>query len=136
MTSSKKRITVLAVDDEDDLCWAFETGFKGEEFDVVTARTGEAAIEMLKMYKYSIVILDSKLPGMDGFEAAKIIKEINPDAYIIIFTGYYDREDKEIQEGLKSGLYYDFLCKPFELDDVSRIVKKIIKENISKNSIN
>ncbi len=126
MDFSKQRITVLVVDDEDDICWAFETGFKHEEFDVVTVRTGEKAIEMIKKNDYPIIILDSKLPGIDGFEAATIIKEINPDAYIIIFTGFYDREDKEIQEGLESGLFYDFLCKPFELDDVSRIVKKVI----------
>ncbi|MBL7136307.1 MAG: response regulator [Candidatus Marinimicrobia bacterium] len=134
MTDYKKRIKVLAVDDEYDLCWAFETRFKKEIFDIVTVRNGEAAIEMLKKNKYPIIILDSKLPGIDGFEAAKIIKIIDPDTYIIIFTGYYDREDKEIQEGLKSGLFYDFLCKPFEFDDVKRMIKKVIKENISKNS--
>jgi len=126
MDFSKQRIKILVVDDEDDICWAFETGFKHEEFDVVTVKTGEKAIEMIKKYDYPIIILDSKLPGMDGFETSEIIKKICPNTQIVIFTGYYDREDKEIQEGLKSGLFYDFLCKPFELDYVSKIVKKIV----------
>jgi len=136
MTGYKKRIKVLAVDDEDDLCWAFETGFKDEEFNVVTVRTGEAALELIKENKYPIIILDSKLPGIDGIEVSKITKEISPDTKIIIFSGYYDREDKEIQEGLKSGLFYDFLCKPFELDDVSRMVKKMINKIISQDCEN
>ncbi|MBU0490195.1 MAG: response regulator [Bacteroidetes bacterium] len=126
MAFSKQRITVLVVDDEDDICWAFETGFKHEEFDVLTVRTGEKAIEMIKKNDYPIIILDSKLPGMDGFKTSEIIKKKCPNTQIVIFTGYYDREDKEIQEGLKSGLLYDFLCKPFELDNVLRIVKKIV----------
>jgi len=129
MAFSKQKITVLVVDDEDDLCWAFGTGVIGEDFDIVTVNTGEASLELIKENKYPIIILDSKLPGIDGIEVSKITKGISPDTKIILFSGYYDREDKEIQAGLKSGLFYDFLCKPFEFDDISRMIKKIIREN-------
>lgn len=127
MKDDGKRKAILVVDDEEDLCWAFETGLEDDEFFVVTVSTGEAAVKEIEKQDYSVVIMDSKLPGMDGFEASRVIKETSPDTSIVVFSGYYSREDKEIQEGLKSGLFNGFLSKPFDFDEVKGIVTKSIE---------
>jgi len=91
----KKRLSFLVVDDEKDLCWAIKKLFNVKDYIVDTVNTGEEAVKIAVDKPYPLIILDSKLPGIDGFEVARIIKKKHPKTSIIIFSGYHYREDKE-----------------------------------------
>jgi len=122
MNAEKKLTPLLLVDDEKDLCWSFKTMFDGKDFSVDTVTSGEEAVKSIKKKKYPVIILDSMLPNMDGFAVAKVIRKNFPDTKIIIFSGFYHRRDREIQEGLQSGHFDDFISKPFDFDDVRELI--------------
>ncbi len=115
---------ILLVDDEPDLRWTFEMWFEDGHYDLVTVSSGEEAILTVKGSDFPVVILDSKLPGMDGFDVAKSIKKQRPDTKIIFFSGFFVQGDTEIQKGLKSGLFDEFLSKPFDFDAVELLLNK------------
>ena len=74
--------------------------------------TGQAAIEIIKKEDIKLVLLDIKLPDMDGIETLKKIKEIKKDMNVIMITGF--PEEATAREALKLGAY-DYIIKPFDL---------------------
>jgi DNA-binding NtrC family response regulator len=86
-------------------------GKKGIE--VVTAQSGEQALELLKTLDVHVVILDVKMPGMDGFKTLRAIKTLYPPVEVIFLTGHATM-DSAI-EGLQFGAF-DYVMKPADID--------------------
>lgn len=104
---------ILIVDDNLQVRSFMERFLIKKGFDALTAASGEEALEKIKTAKPLIVLLDIKMPGMDGLMTLKRIKEINKGIGVIMITGV---EDKNIgEEALKSGAY-DYITKPLDLD--------------------
>ena len=76
------------------------------------ALSGEEALEKISKDRYQLVLLDIKLPGIDGIEVLRKIKEINKDIGVIMITGF--PEESIAQEAMKEGAY-DYIIKPFDL---------------------
>lgn len=87
------------------------------------AKNGKQAVEMVKNNKYDLIIMDIKMPEMDGFEAMQLIKKMNKKIPVIIQTAYAIKEIKE--EALEAGCD-GFIVKPIDLDDFFEIVNKHI----------
>jgi len=89
MKVASKRIKVLIVDDHPTV--SFGTRFILESVEVMevvgVADRGKEAVEMFKQYQPDIILLDLKLPDMEGIEVARQIKECGPEAHVVIFTG-------------------------------------------------
>ena len=82
---------LLIVDDEVSLLEMLESFFHDTtDFTVTTASSGEEAVEILKKKRYPIIITDLKMPGMNGMDLCKWIRETNPLSFIIAMTGYQD----------------------------------------------
>ena len=106
---------ILIVDDEEDFALALAERLSIRDYDVATSFTGEDAIEKVKHYNYDVVILDVRLPGMDGVEVLKEFKGIKPLTEIIMLTGNATVESAI--EGMKLGAF-DYLMKPCETNDL------------------
>jgi PAS domain S-box-containing protein len=100
---------LLLIDDEPDILRVLSMSLKADGYDVVSAQNGHEGIEAFEKEKPDIVITDIKMPGMDGIEVLKKVKELNPDAEVIIITGHGDIENAI--EALKHGAS-DFINKP------------------------
>ncbi|MFQ5901151.1 MAG: response regulator [Thermodesulfobacteriota bacterium] len=116
---------ILIVDDEVDICWAFNMTLRDEGYHVTHVTRGEEALNKVKENAFDIAIIDVKLPGIGGIELSKMIKEINPEVKVVMMSGYLYGDDQPIQEGIQNGDYMGFISKPFNLDGVSSIVRKI-----------
>lgn len=104
---------ILIVDDNLQIRSLLERFLIKKGFYALTAASGEEALEKIKTAKPLIVLLDIKMPGMDGLMTLKRIKEINEDIGVIMITGV---EDENIgEEALKLGAY-DYITKPLDLD--------------------
>jgi two-component system chemotaxis response regulator CheY len=86
--------TILVVDDEIELLESMTDIIKSIDFDVITATNGEDAIAKFREKMPDLVLMDIKMPKMDGFDAFFKIKELNPDAKIILITGMVVDEEK------------------------------------------
>jgi len=128
-----EEIGILIVDDEASVRDALYQWFKTDGYRVDTADEGATALKRLQETAWDIVLLDIKMPGMDGIELQKRIKEIDNNIVTIIMTAYAS-VDTAIQ-GLKDGAF-DYITKPIDPDDLSRLIRnavekrRLITENI------
>ena len=100
---------ILIVDDEQNIVDLISAYLKKEEYQVITANDGEAALEMARQHDPDLIILDIMLPRMDGLEVLSILRA-ESDAYVIMLTAKTEEIDKII--GLSVGAD-DYVTKPF-----------------------
>jgi len=112
---------LLIVDDEKQFVEALSERLSMRDYDVTTALTGEDAIEKITNYNFDVVILDVRLPGVDGTEVLHEIKSLKPLTEVIMLTGHGTVE--MAIEGMKLGAF-DFLMKPCETEDLTVKIDK------------
>jgi DNA-binding NtrC family response regulator len=116
---------ILVVDDEfsvrDSLTkWLTEEGYRVD--------AAESAVEALKKFKagaWDVVLLDIKMPGMDGLEFQKRIRELDPDLIVIMITAY--ASVNTAVQALKNGAF-DYVAKPFDPDELCHLIKKALRQ--------
>lgn len=118
--SEKKN--VLIIDDEKNIRFTLKKSLESD-FEVETAVNGEDGIEKFREDNFDVVLLDMKLPGMDGIETLKQIKDIDKTANIIIITGF-GSVDSAV-ETMKLGAI-DYLNKPFTPEEIKEVVNEVI----------
>ena len=114
---------ILLVDDDAQFLEATEYMLKYENYEVITAKNGEEAIKKYDESTPDIVLMDLKMPVMNGYDAFFKIKSSNPQARIV-FTSAYAINDKEFQKAKDSGLF-GLLTKPFDLNELNKIITSI-----------
>ena len=112
---------ILVVDDEPILRDSLEVALQTLGYDVLTARTGEEGLERFQQEHPDLVLLDHWLPGINGDEVLRSMEEEDPEIPIIIMTAQGSIE--LAVNSMKMGAF-DFLVKPFELDQVEALIKK------------
>ncbi|MBW1896067.1 MAG: response regulator [Deltaproteobacteria bacterium] len=112
---------ILIVDDEKEFVETLAQRLTIRDYDVTTAFSGEEAVETVKGYNFDVVILDVLMPGMDGIEALRAIKEMKPLIEVIMLTGNATVESAV--EGMKLGAH-DYLMKPCETEELIEKVNK------------
>ena len=115
---------VLIVDDEKDFVEMFSLRLEGQGEKVSTAHSGKEALKVLENVAIDVVILDIRMPGMDGIDTLKQIKNLYPRVEVILLTGHGSAETAV--EGMKLGAF-DYLMKPADFEDI-----KIKLENARK----
>ncbi|MBU1298626.1 MAG: response regulator [Bacteroidetes bacterium] len=116
---------ILVVDDEDTLRTVLSQELKGEGYDVETALDGQIAIDTIKEKTFDLVLLDIKMPNVDGFEVLKFIKENHKNLKVIMLTGFADL--KNAIESKKLGAE-DFVSKPYDLVDLLTTIERVLSE--------
>ena len=113
--------SILIVDDEALTLRTISRALREEGFEVQAATSGEQALEMFAQDHPSLVLLDVVLPGMDGVEVLREIKQQSPPTIAIMMSAYH-QVDRAV-EAMKLGAY-DFLVKPFHLADMVNTVRR------------
>lgn len=118
---------LLIVDDEETIRFSLSQAFitAAEEYEVSVASDALQALEKLKKYDYDLVITDIMMPGMDGFELIKKLKQYKPDIPVIVITAYGD-EEKE-QRSKKLGVV-EYIEKPFDIHSIREKVFRLLKK--------
>jgi DNA-binding NtrC family response regulator len=107
---------VLIVDDEKDFMETLVNRLKKRDIDAAGVLSGEEALEIMHKKLFDVIILDIKMPGgIDGIEALREMKKIQPLAEVILLTGHASVETSI--EGMKLGAF-DYLLKPIKLEDL------------------
>jgi DNA-binding NtrC family response regulator len=106
---------MMLVDDEERFLSTTQKLLAKKGYDVVTASSGAEALEKLRLHNIHVVVLDVKMPGMDGIETLQAIKKTFPLVEVIMLTGHATVESAV--EGLKSGAT-DYLMKPTDVKDL------------------
>lgn len=116
---------VLIVDDEEPICEILSRLMKGAGFRALVAHDGHTALRVIHVELPKVLLLDLRMPGMDGMEVLRRSKELDPSLPVIIITAYADVPGAV--EAMRAGAYY-YLAKPFEHHEVIRIVRRALVE--------
>jgi CheY-like chemotaxis protein len=107
--------SALIIDDEELTLRTISRGLRQDGFEVFTALTGEEGLKLFHEEKPDLILLDIVLPGIDGVEVLRQIKDSNPTAIVIMMSAYHLVERSV--EAMKLGAF-DYLIKPFHLEDM------------------
>lgn len=117
---------VLIVDDQNGIRILLMEVFSSEGYNTFQAPNGKIALEIVNNDKPDLVLLDMKIPGMDGLEILKHIKEIDPDIKVIMMTAYGELD--MIKEATDLGALMHF-TKPFDIDEMRVAVNMRLRNN-------
>jgi len=120
----KERLKVLLVDDEKEFVESLSERLELRNLDADIAYDGEQALEAVKDGKHDVMVLDLRMPGIDGIEVLRRVKKTNPDVQVIILTGHGTDKDEEIAKKLGA---FAYLKKPVDID---QLVGALHKEKI------
>ncbi len=115
---------ILVVDDEHLIRWSLEQSLKKQGYEVMTAASGEDALRLVQDESPELMLLDIQLPGMDGLQVLEKVKELDGEIIVVMVTalGVLETAVKAMRLGA-----YDYINKPFNLDELSIIVKKALE---------
>ena len=114
--------TILVVDDNQDLLETFAMILKRRGYEVQTAVNGSSAIDKFKEQNFDVTLMDIVMPEMNGVDAFKKIKEIQPEAPIILMTAYSD--DELIQSAKDEGVR-QIIHKPIRIDQLIDLINEV-----------
>lgn len=121
MSDPKKKI--LVVDDEESIHLLYKEELEEEGYDVISALNGEDALKLFDEAKPDLVILDINMPGMDGIEVLRQMKQKRPSVPVILSSAY-----PEYKQDLASWASDDYIVKSFNLDDLKDSVRRHLQK--------
>ena len=124
---------ILVADDEQSMREFLDIMLKKEEYKVSLASNGEEVVKLIDNDLFDLVLLDIRMPKLDGISALKKIKAIAPETIVIMITAYAsaDTAIKAMKEGA-----YDYITKPFKIEEIKLIIKNALeKKNLQKENI-
>ena len=124
-------IKVLLVEDEDNIRQFTKINLAREGFEILEAESGEKGVELAELNKPDVAVLDIMLPGIDGFEVCKILRNKFPNIVIIMLTAKTQDNDKI--EGLERGAD-DYLTKPFNPRELILRIKSVLRRSPQKQN--
>jgi len=114
---------ILIVDDEVSMREFLEIMLSKEGYKVSSSGSGKEALRMLNDTIYDLIVSDVQMPGMNGIELLRNVKEVCPDTTVIMITAYASTESGV--EAMKAGAY-DYITKPFKVDEIKLIIKNAL----------
>jgi len=128
----KEKVKLLVIDDDPSISWLLSQGL-GEEYEVLSARDGKEGIKLLSGSKPDLVLLDIKMPGLNGIEVLDRIKEMDRFLEVIMLSGH--GETKNVVESIRRGAA-EFINKPFDVKEVEVHIQKVLEKNKLRKELN
>jgi len=116
-----EQIKVLLVDDEDEFVKSLSERIKMRDLDAGVALNGEQALEIVDEEIPDVMVLDLKMPGIDGMEVLRRVRKSYPDVQVIMLTGHGSEKDKK--EARRLGAF-EYLQKPTGINKLVETIKK------------
>jgi len=119
----EKSVNILVVDDEEIVRDSLSSWLEEDGYNVEAVESGKKALERLPAKVWDLMLVDLKMPGMDGIQLMEEVRKTHPDMLVIIMTAYatVDTAVKAMKKGA-----YDYFVKPFNPEDISLTIRKIV----------
>jgi len=131
MTNCKAKIRLLLVDDEVGYLKILSKRLEKRNIDVISANTGQKAIQLLRRNDFDVAVVDLKMMDMDGIDVLDILKKLDPDIEVIILTGH--GSERAAREGIEKGAF-DYLTKPCGLQNLISVIHSACDRRIEEES--
>ncbi|ADG83751.1 response regulator [Thermincola potens] len=121
-----KKVELLVVDDQMGVRRLLFEAFRQDDYNVELAGSGLEAIDKIKQKKPDVILMDMKMPGMNGLETLKEIKKLDFNPNIIMMTAY--GEVDIVSEAMNLGVK-EYVTKPFDINELREMVKKVVENS-------
>lgn len=123
MREEHEKYRVLLVDDEEEFLTATSRALQRRNLDVDVAPNGVTALELIGKNRYSVVVMDVKMPDIDGIEVFRIIHRKHPNLPVILLTGHASIDDafRTSKDGIA-----DYLSKPIDIDHLAELIFEVV----------
>ena len=125
-------VNIAIVDDEEIIQWTLKEALENEGYNIKTFENGKNFLEFFKEHGADIVFLDVRLPDSNGLDLLPEITRIEPETIVVVMTAHGDVETAV--SAMKNGAY-DYLAKPYSIEEVKLLIKKIIQTNLVKSQL-
>jgi len=132
-TETTENRSVLVVDDEQSICRALTRLLRRDGYRILTANSGEKALDLLALHRVQVIISDQRMPGMTGTEFLDKVKSLYPDTIRVILSGYTDLN--VITESVNRGAVFRFLTKPWNDDDLRAQIRDAFIQHQRQNAM-
>ncbi|MHB8873423.1 MAG: sigma-54-dependent transcriptional regulator [Myxococcaceae bacterium] len=122
---NKERTRILVVDDEEIVRESLTGWLKKDGYTLAAVPDGPSALAKVRAERWSVLLVDLKMPGMDGLQVLEEVKKLQPDAAVVIMTAYATVDTAVA--AMKMGAY-DYLVKPFDPEELSLMMQKIVAQ--------
>ena len=123
---------LLVIEDERDLCEDIAKKLRLSGYEVDTCVDGEAALELLAVERYDLVLLDLNLPKVDGMTVLRTLREHDQETGVLILSARSEISDKV--DGLDAGAN-DYLAKPFHLEELEARIRSLTRRQFTQNDV-
>ncbi len=127
-----KEIKVLLVDDEEDFVTTLAQRLKMREVGSEVALNGEHALRLVDDEIPDVMVLDLRMPGIDGLEVLRRVKKAYPEVQVIILTGHGSDKDEEKARELGA---FEYLQKPADINQLVRLLKEAYRKKIEDSMV-
>ena len=114
------------IDDDPGTCSTLKSVLTKKRYKVGIAYTGEEAIALARETAHDIILIDMKLPAINGLETYLAIKEVNPEAVAIMMTAYRQEMADLVEEAIRNHAY-TCLYKPLDMEELLSLVEEVLK---------
>lgn len=125
-------IRILIVDDEREICLLLARLMQNEGLEALQAYDGETAVKLVRVEEPEVMLVDISMPGLNGLEVLKRVKELDPDLPVVMITAH--AEIQGAVKAMKAGAH-DYLAKPFNHNEVIRVVRRALAERDLKRKL-
>lgn len=125
MQQSENMYSLLVVDDQMGVRRLLYEAFQDENYQVELASSGFEAVEKVKIKKPDLILMDMKMPGMNGLDVLKELSKEHDDLLVIMMTAYGELEI--VNEAMKLGVK-EYITKPFDINNLRYLVKKVLQD--------
>lgn len=135
MAVGKNGGRILIIDDEESILFSLSTLLTREKYICDTANSGDAGLKKFRenRFEYELVITDLMMPGIDGMQVLKTIKELRPQTYVVMLTAHGNAENAV--QAMRCGAY-DYVSKPYENEKIKIIARHIFEKiNLDRENI-
>src|SRR4051812_24084998 len=122
---------ILVVDDDQSVASAFESFLSFEGHTCRLASNAEEALQLIAARRPALVMMDIRMPGVDGLSALKQIRSTFPDIYVVMMTGYGTSQTSI--DAIRAGAY-DYLTKPLDLEEIRAVIRKALETQQTRAS--
>ena len=125
MSAHAKQKRILIVDDEAIVAFFLMEGLQGlgDEYDVRTSGSAESALEQVQHGRFDLAVVDYRLPGLNGLDLIRRLREISPETHTIVITAYSSPELKHEALQLRASRYLE---KPFRIQDLMCTIEEVL----------
>jgi DNA-binding NtrC family response regulator len=123
---------VLMVDDEEDFVTTLAERMQMRDLSPQTALSGEQALQQVQDDIPDVMVLDLKMPGIDGMEVLRRVRKAYPQVQVVILTGHGSEKDRA--EALRLGAFA-YLNKPVEMENLVKILKEAYKKKLEQGMV-